>query len=616
MLKSQGYALISSEWHSVINEFKAFYDVNQTNLSYSIPNCTALIGENFSNVVKRYFEYFSIPKVKKTFGISDDRIGWILTIHIEEAYATPTCLLTGLLSRFEENWSEFIKRYVSSAYIAEADENNSTVIRTDELYFTFAWLLWGPSYELKYKNYWRGLCQISYGDESNSIPAVVNTNAIAKMQALFAENKGMQYGVLMSLDVSIYENKVYYRSIRNSINHENAYFYDKIENGSFSFAAQIDNFNVFNNYKANKYYCTAYVWLLFEVDDEDSYTFNPEKSLAFFEHANLTDKKTYLFLIETLIDKSIKHFTNIFGKSEYEGRKYRFVCAMNDEIAEAFNVRYKEIINSGSKTGKAFVDRISLVPKRPPTAAFAAYDKYFSASDTYSFVEVKLKDKETVSDFGKFYTEIYMESFPDPDERERFDNILMYLKTAETAAKYRYHIILAKDMSNTIIGGGIFDYFVEPNAGVIEFIAVKNNYQSGGIGTLIYSHILEIMSTDAYKIRKEKLEYVFCEIDSPEYSKARIKKYLHFWNKHNFWHLDFSYVQPSLSPAQSSVTGLWFTVSLQTGKRSEIPGSLIVNVLSDYMKYAMQIDNPDENPDFQKMRDEILSKEIRLLRII
>lgn len=154
MLKSQGYGKTSSEWHSIINEFKAFYDVNEKSLIYPIPNCTVLIGEEFSVITERYFNYFSIPKVNKAFGISDNRIPWVLKIQIDEAYVTPACLLSGLLSKFEENWSEFIKRYVSTAYIAEIDEdmdeNKSNSILTNELYYTFAWLLWGPSYETGY----------------------------------------------------------------------------------------------------------------------------------------------------------------------------------------------------------------------------------------------------------------------------------------------------------------------------------------------------------------------------------------------------------------------------------------------------------------------------------
>jgi len=622
MLKSQGYWKAPSEWHSILNEFKAFYAINEQNMTYNIPNCTLLIGEDFSDITKKYFEYFSIPKVRKAFGIPEDQICWVLKLNIEEAYITPTCLLTGLLSRFEENWGEFIKRYVSTAYIAETDDkkiNKSKNILTNELYFTFAWLLWGPSYEIKYKNYWAGLCQISYGDESNSIPVVanINTNAVAKLQEEFINSKNTRYGILVSAKMSIYENKAYYKSIRNIINPENAYFYNKIENGSFSFAAQLDDLFICDNYKAKKYYCTAYVWLLFELEEDEQFTFRPEKSIAFFEHANLTDKETYQFLIETLVDKSIKHFSDIFSNSEYNGRKYRFVCAMNDEISASFHKRFRETVNSKSVIGKSFKNRILLEPKHTPAAVFSAYDDYFTESNMLSYTEVTLKNKDTISDLGRFYTDMYMENFPDDDERETFNNLLLYLKNAETADKYRYHIILAKDNNGNVAGGAIFNYFIESNSGVIEFIVVKTGSQSSGIGTLIYKQILNVLQCDAQKINKKKLGYVFCEIDSPDYAKSSNKKYLHFWNKHNYRHLDFTYIQPSLSPSQAPVTGLWFIVSSQQATDlSEVQGKLVISVIRDYMKYAMQIDNPEENPYFKKMKDELLSKPVNVLRII
>jgi hypothetical protein len=622
MLKSQGYGKMSSEWHSIINEFRVFFAINERNMTYTVPNCTMFIGEDFSNVTQKYFDYFSNPKVKKTFGIMDDKISWVLKIHIEEAYVTPTCLLTGLLSRFEENWGEFIKRYVSTAYIAESEEakdkNKSNAILTSELYYTFAWLLWGPSYEINYKNYWAGLCQVSYGDESNSIPAVANmeTNVIAKLQKEFIENKGNRYGSLVSATMSIFENKAYYKSIRNIVNPENTYFYNKIENGPYSFAAQIEDLDVCDTYKAKKYYCTAYVWLLFELEDEDHFTFRPEYSIAFFEHANLTDKVSYHFLIETLIDKSVRHFTDIFSKPEYEGRTYRFVCALNDEITASFYKRYKTIMDSKNAIGKKFKARILLEPKHTPAAAFLAYDEYFSASNMLSYVEVSLKERDTISEFGRFYTDIYMENFPDTDERESFDNMLLYLKNAETAEQYRYHIILAKDDNDNIVGGGIFDYFVGTNSGVIEFIAVKSDLQSSGVGTSIYKHILNVMEYDAKKTSRRKLDYVFCEIDAPGFNKLNNGKYLHFWNKQKFWRLDFTYIQPSLSPSQSPVHGLWFVISPQTSDLPEIQGEFISRVIYDYLKYAMQIDDPETHPDYIKMKNELLSKPVNTLSII
>lgn len=609
ILKSQGHGTVASSWHTIINEFKAFYYEDQSNLVYSIPNCTLLIGADFSDAVSRYFDFIKTKKARKAFGIQEDRLQWVIKIHIEEAYATPTCLLTGLLSKYEENWEEFIKRYVSTAYITEAAENTSDSILASELYLTFAWLLWGPSYELNYRRYWAGLCQISYGDESNSIPAVADkdSDVVERLKDKFTENEEHRYGALISADVSLFEKKEYYRSVKDFANPDNSYFYDKIMNGELSFAAQINQFVPCTNYKSKKYYCTAYVWLLFEVESDD-YAFKPEKSLAFFEHANLTDKNTYSFLISTLIDKSLKHFQGVFGNPKLDGRKYRFVCALNHKIENACITRYNEISSQDSEFGRALRDRVIMTPKRTATSAFSAFDDFFTRNNVIIYEEIEYADRKKITDLGRFYTDIYMECFPDDNERESFDNLLSYLKQSESSSDYKYHIVLAKDESGNIVGGCIFNYYKNSNSGVIEFLAVKSDLQSGGIGSQIYKHIISIMEADAYECRKEQLACVFCEIDSPEYSKSSIKKYLYFWDKNGYKHLDFQYVQPSLSPAQSPVYGLWLTVMPLRVQGESMSGEVILSVLYDYLKYGMKIDNPDENQEYMQMKNEIHKK--------
>lgn len=618
ILKTGGCPIIDSEWGTIINGFKAYYsDPGQGDLKYSIPNCTPLIEKEFSEAAERYFQYFSQEKVKKAFGIQDEELSWVINLHIEEAYATPTCLLTGLLSQYDESWEEFIKRYVSTAYISENGDIQSKNVLSNELYFTFAWLLWGPSYELEYRNYWAGLCQLSFGDESNSIPAIANTDSsVADMlKARFLENEDRRYGALICADVSIHEKKKFYASLKSTINPNNSYFYDKVENGELSFGVRIDDFTACANYKAKKYYSTAYVWILFELEDEE-YSFKPEKSVAFFEHANLASNGTYSFLIETLIDKSLKHFERIYSKAENSARRYRFVCAMNDKIAVECINKYREVMNSGTSFGNTLKDKIIMEPKHSPSDVFASYDEFFSPSNHLKYVEVSCLDQSTISDFGRFYTDIYMEAFPDEDEREGFDNFLKYLKRAPDAKEYKYHVVLAKDESDRIVGGGIFNYYKKSNAGVIEFLAVRSDMQSSGVGTMIYKHIISILSEDAHKMNKKPLDYVCCEIDSPEYSKAEIKKYLYFWNKNNFRHIDFNYVQPALSANQNAVTGLWFTIAPQRVSCTNIPAKLLNDILYDYIKYAMCIE-PEQCPEFLAMKKEIAKKaNVRLCEII
>lgn len=619
LLKTQGLPLERKEWQLLIGQFKAFYDEGSERPVYPIPNCTALIGEPFAKSVRRYFTCLSSPRARKAFGIRDEGMRWVVTVHVEEAYTTPTCLLTGLLSTYEENWSEFIKRYVSTAYLSESDNDTSNDILTSELYFTFAWLLWGPSYELSFRDYWAGLCQLSYGDESNSVPAVADhqTGIAARLAALLSDSMQRRYGVLLSADLSIYETRAFYASLRNSVNPDNAFFYDKAAGGPLPFALRIDGFSPCESYKAKKYYCTAYVWLLFELEDGDGFDFRPEKSVAFFEHANLTDSSTYDFLVDCLIDKSLRHFAAVFARPELNGRRYRFVCAMNDQITARFMQRCQERMLLSDQTAVQLRSRLLLQPRHTPTQAFAAFDDFFVRSCALEYEEVRLQDHASISALGTFYTDIYMECFPNPDERETFDHLLGYLRQAEGRGDYRYHILLARDENGRVVGGSIFDYFPASNAGVIEFIAVRPDSQSGGIGSAVYRQVLSVLARDAFELSHRALDFVFCEIDSPAHSMASVKKYLYFWSKHHYKRLDFSYIQPSLSPAQEAVTGLWLTVVPQNGRMEMLSGEYVLGVVSDYMRLCMQIPDPASHPDFQAMRRELAQqRQVRLLPIV
>jgi GNAT superfamily N-acetyltransferase len=278
--------------------------------------------------------------------------------------------------------------------------------------------------------------------------------------------------------------------------------------------------------------------------------------------------------------------------------------------------RLEQRIGMGDDLAEAFRTRLLPEPKYTPDMAFTAFDEYFSPGTTLEFTEVSLKDKDSVTDLGAFYTRIYMECFPDVNERETFDSLLSYLKAAESAKNYHYHILLAKNSEGEVVGGAIFDYFRATNAGVIEFIAIQKDQQSGGVGTAVYRQVLRVLYKDAYRNKKKLLSNVFCEIDSPEYNQASIKKYLYFWSKHHFKRLDFSYIQPSLSPTQEAVTGLWFTVASQNGAPPTVSGSYVLQVIHDYMKYAMRIEDPKAHPDYQRMEAELQAQKQVALRSI
>ena len=621
ILKTKGRPTDAEEWKHIVNEFKNFYSEAEQHPVYEVPNCTVLLNEDLQDAATRYFAYFEDEAVRKTFGIkanaeNEEPMEWVVRICVNESYLTPTCLLTGLLSDKEDNWTEFVKRYVSTGYISDSAESDKDDILTEELYLTFAWLLWGPSLELRYKDYWAGLCQISFGDESNSIPAVASSDVVGqfgipmsqKVMNLLSVDENRSYGVLLNTTLSVHENKPFYKKLRDKVKPEEAYFYEKIEDGDCPMAFCIEDARRHTGYRSEKYYCTAYVWLLFELVTEEDDAFHPERTLAFFEHANLADMGTYDFLVGTLLDKSVKHFKDIFADEQYRDRKYRFVCALNEDIT----IKCMEMYEKLMETDKDFAERMIMTPKRLPAEVFADYDAFFSKDTTLTFEEVTLKDKSTIRDLGNFYTEIYMEAFPDENERETFDNLLYYLKSAEESKDdkaYRYHIVLAKDENDNIIAGSIFDYFAKTNAGVVEFIAVNESLQSSGVGTKMFKHVKKMMNLDADKLKKRPVDYIFCEVDQPAKSRAAVKKYLYFWRKNQYKHIDFTYVQPALNKEKDAVDALWLTVACVNDFLAEtIPAKVVIDFVADYMKYAMQIDEPEAMPEFKAMQEELLQK--------
>ncbi len=605
LLKTEGRRISHSDWRTIINQFKAHYIEGEPKQSYALDNCMPLLGEPFTKAVQAYFDLFRDKKVKKAFGIREDAVlEWVTTLRIEEAYATPTCLLTGLLARYEENWGDFIQRYVSTAYMTDLTRDGQSRILSNELYMTFAWLLWGPSYEIEHTSYWSGLCQLSFGDESNSVPAIAAPDIAPAMAEMFKKNSGKRYGELISADLSLSDGKQYIKQIRSGILPEETYFYEKMQE-QLPFVLKIEKCARSEGYKSKRYYCTAYAWLLFELEDENSYDFKPENSVAFFEHVNLTDAPTYQFLTEALLKKSVLHFRQVFSEPGYADRKYRFVCAFNKYIENKFKEAYTALMRSDDDLADQFASRIILEPKRSPADAFAAFDEFFSKKTQYQFIEVSADDKATITELANFYTEIYMDCFRNVDERESFDNLLKYLKNSQNNDGYSYHIVLAKDSEGVIVAGAIFDYFKRSNCAVVEFVAVRQNLQSGGVGSAMYKHVLTTLSSDAYKNGKRNVDYIFCEIEAPGYNDAPIKKYLYFWQKYKFRHIRMQYIQPALSHIQKPVHGLWLTVAATDKNPDKISTGTVLDVIADYMRYSMQIPDPDKCAEFLQMSNEL-----------
>ena len=104
----------------------------------------------------------------------------------------------------------------------------------------------------------------------------------------------------MSENAPVNPEKSFFDDKRFSIDLNNAYFVDKtLTDVDQSFVPVVISAATAKSRTSDNWYSTAYLWLLFERVG-DSVFFAPERSVAFFEHANIADASISSFLVDSL----------------------------------------------------------------------------------------------------------------------------------------------------------------------------------------------------------------------------------------------------------------------------------------------------------------------------
>ncbi|MGE5632760.1 MAG: GNAT family N-acetyltransferase [Caulobacteraceae bacterium] len=460
------------------------------------------------------------------------------------------------------------------------------------------------------------LCQYAFGDESNSLHVVLNSNEM--LNDLWNSITNHSNGVLCELTCRLYKAKKYIDYYREEFSPLNIYFINKVAKESTGFLLEPIEYDIKKNYAALNYYCTAYVWIMFEsVTDEDS-CFQPSRAITFFEHANLANKDSYEACINSLITKCFEHFDRMFSIDNVE-KKYRYCLSMNPYIESKFFDRYKTRIKQDDELSQKYRSNVIINMSCSESDVFSSFDAFFSNSyDDLTLMEVSIQDKRSVALLGEYYASIYIDSFP-KDERESLDNIIDYLNKKENGwyGKNNYHVILAIG-SGVIVGGLICDYFERSNCGVIEFIAVKKECRSEGIGTRLYQKAIELLRKDARNNKKNNIDYIFCEIEKADAdSNKDAIKYLWFWNKMGYRKILFNYIQPALSDGKENVNNLDL-IALQLNENIKshkgIEATTIKSFLLDYARYAMRIEEPEKNITISRMIEEIDSFKTSIIK--
>lgn len=230
--------------------------------------------------------------------------------------------------------------------------------------------------------------------------------------------------------------------------------------------------------------------------------------------------------------------------------------------------------------------------------------------DSASFVTRELTASiEDRALLGRFYAELYIPEFPDPDERESLTNMERYLelKAVGWYGRNNYHIGLVLQ-GEAPVAGVILDYLAEANAGVIEFLVVAASQRNQGLGTRVLNWAEQTLEADARQAACTALDWVLAEINDPfrpggvddnvdPFTRTAI------WSNWGFTRLDFPYIQPALSVDQKPVYNLLLAAKiLRPDYHEAVPASIVETVVHEYLRWAMRIEDPQSCGEFRTMQ--------------
>lgn len=226
-----------------------------------------------------------------------------------------------------------------------------------------------------------------------------------------------------------------------------------------------------------------------------------------------------------------------------------------------------------------------------------------------------------------FYQSLFTDGFPDPDERESLENMQAYLQArqagwyASEGPRNNYHIVLA-DLDGETIAAAVCDYLAVPNSGIIEFLLVAEAVRGRGIGRRMHEFVESILQQDARDAGHAGLDGITIEMNDPfrvdlaadnmdPFERARL------WGRWGYAALAFPYVQPALSADQAPVTCLLLCFKPTSARwNTSVGGPVVRQIVHGYLRWAMRIERPDDDPVFQQMSQALRNMtQVRLISL-
>lgn len=202
----------------------------------------------------------------------------------------------------------------------------------------------------------------------------------------------------------------------------------------------------------------------------------------------------------------------------------------------------------------------------------------------YIFIDGKslAKYKDLLLEYEQ---KIFINAFPDPDERESFvEDIIPRIKDSENTL-LRTYCTIAVDDTNAIVGGLVADWY--PGCGALEliYIAVDPSRRKEKIGKKILNNGIELIQK-ALEEKQETVKAIFLEVDIPTTVMEAANSMnpidrLKVWDAWGAKRIPINYTQPPLSKGKQPVSNLM--LMCLTGHGTEIEESIPADTLKDFL---------------------------------
>ncbi|MHB8472552.1 MAG: hypothetical protein ACYDC8_06825 [Gammaproteobacteria bacterium] len=256
----------------------------------------------------------------------------LVRLRIEQGCVAPLYLLTGLLNRYDQDWSVVLDDF-GRAISLKNDAFNNRPLRRLQTFLFDCWLLWGPSIPLCSCDQWSGVSamQYGYGDENNSI-------------ALFGAGLSDELADLIAAGQGDAQRPVAFQASITGV----PVWGPRLKDANFCVAQQglcRDDAGLLLEFvrlekigsrevEVKRRYYSAYLWIMFVICDVGGAPLYPDAPwralLPIYEHGNIADGKTYAVLKLQLARKALNLLQETAATTA--DLRFRFVCAFDDTL--------------------------------------------------------------------------------------------------------------------------------------------------------------------------------------------------------------------------------------------------------------------------------------------